>query len=239
MTRPDIAYCAHALTRYLRNPNKHHHDLLKRLVRYLYHTRHVGLKYSSGGANPYRLSAASDSSFADCVDTNRSTLGWCLWLGDEPSGVISWGSRISKTTALSTTEAEVQAALEALRDVLWFRDFLGELGYVQPGSTRMWQDNNGAIGQINATKGLKKARHYLTALSRLNEEKCIGTIHMKRIDSEENVADIFTKILGGTAHIKLSSMALGFNMSFLRGSSYHQRAKKQLSTVDADAEAGI
>ena len=62
---------------------------------------------------------------------------------------------------------------------------------------------------------------------------------MKRIDSEENVADIFTKILGGTAHIKLSSMALGFNMSFLRGSSYHQRAKKQLSTVDADAEAGI
>ena len=239
VTRPDIAYCAHALTRYLRNPNKHHHDLLKRLVRYLYHTRHVGLKYSSGGTNPYRLSAASDSSFADCVDTNRSTLGWCLWLGDEPSGVISWGSRISKTTALSTTKAEVQAALEALRDVLWFRDFLGELGYIQPGSTRMWQDNNGAIGQINATKGLKKARHYLTALSRLNEEKCIGTIHMKRIDSEENVADLFTKILGGTAHIKLSSMALGFNMSFLRGSSYHQRAKKQLSTVDADAKAGI
>ena len=45
---------------------------------------------------------------------------------------------------------------------------------------------------------------------------------MKRIDSEENVADLFTKILGGTAHIKLSSMALGFNMSFLRESSYHQ-----------------
>ena len=149
---PDIAYCAHALTRYLRNPNKHHHDLLKRLVRYLYHTRHVGLKYTSGGANPYRLNAASDSSFADCVDTNRSTLGWCLWLGAEPSGLVSWGSRIGKTTALSTTEAEVQAALEALRDVLWFRDFLGELGYVQPGSTRMWQDNMGLLVKLMPPK---------------------------------------------------------------------------------------
>ena len=86
------------------------------------------------------------------MDTNRSTLGWCLWLGDEPSGAICWGSRIGKTTALSTTEAEVQAAVELLRDVLWFRDFLRDLGYVQPGSTRIWEDNNGAIGQINATK---------------------------------------------------------------------------------------
>ena len=235
VTRPDIAYSAHALTRFLRNPNKIHHDLLKRLVRYLYHTRHIGLRYTSGGANPFRLSSASDSSFADCVDTNRSTLGWCLWLGDEPSGAICWGSRIGKTTALSTTEAEVQAAVELLRDILWFRDFLRDLGYVQPGSTRIWEDNNGAIGQINATKGLRKARHYLTALSRLNEEKCIGSIHIKRTDSSENIADLLTKNLGGAAHIKLSSMALGYDMSFLNGSSYHKRST-QRRAIDADSQ---
>ena len=152
---------------------EHHRDLFTRLVRYLYHTRHVSFKYSSGGANPYRLNVASDSSFADCavwIQRGLFTLGWCLWFGDESSGVISWGSRISKTTALSTTGAEVQAAFEGLRDVLWFRDFLSELGYVQPGSTRMWQDNNGAIGQINAIKRFKKRRHYLTALNRLNEK---------------------------------------------------------------------
>ena len=61
---------------------------------------------------------------------------------------------------------------------------------------------------------------------------------MKRIDSEENVADLFTKILGGTAHIKLSSMALGFNMSFLRGSSYNQRRSTKQSAINADAGAG-
>ena len=230
-TRPDICYSAHLLTRYLRNPNEAHHVLLKRLVRYLYHTRHVGLKFTSGGSNPYRLSSASDSSFADCVDTNRSTLGFCTWLGDEPNGLISWGSRIAKTVALSTTEAEVQASIEALREVLWTRDFLGELGYIQSGSTRLWIDNNGAIGQIDACKNMKKARHYLTALSRINEEKVLGNIHVKRIDSEENVSDIFTKPLGGALHIRHSSRANGYDMNFLSGSSYHSRDKTQQQQV--------
>ena len=222
-TRPDICYSAHLLTRYLRNPNETHHNLLTRLVRYMYHTRHVGLKFTSGGHHPFRLSSASDSSFADCVDTNRSTLGFCTWLGSEPSGLISWGSRIAKTVALSTTEAEVQASIEALRDILWTRDFLSDLGYVQPGSTRLYIDNNGAIGQIDACKNMKKARHYLTALSRINEEKVRGTIHVKRIDSNDNVSDLFTKALGGALHIRHSTRANGYDMNFLSGSSYHSR----------------
>ena len=69
----------------------------------------------SGNKNPFRLGAASDASFADCVDTKCSTLGWGLWLGEQPSGLIAWGSRIGKTVALSTTESEVQAALECTK----------------------------------------------------------------------------------------------------------------------------
>ena len=152
-TRPDIAYSASRLTRYLRNPNQSHCRALKRLVKYLYTTKHIGLRYTSGNRNPFRLSAASDASFADCEDTKRSTLGWGLWLGEQPNGLISWGSRIGKTVALSTTESEVQAALECTKDVLWARVFLSEIGYRQTGSTRIYEDNNGCIGQSTATKG--------------------------------------------------------------------------------------
>merc|ERR1719230_1095501 len=80
---------------------------------------------------------------------------------------------------------------------------------------------------MNATKGLRKARHYLTVLSRLNEEKFIGSIHVKQIDSSENIADLVTQNIGGAAHIKLSSMALGYDMSFLNGSSYHKRSTQR------------
>ena len=119
LTRPDIAYAAHRLTRYLKNPNHTHCQALKRLVRYLYTTKDIGIRYTGGGRNPFRLNAAADASFADCEDTRRSTLGWCQWLGSgEPSGLITWGSRIGKNVALSTTESEVQAALELLKDTL-------------------------------------------------------------------------------------------------------------------------
>ena len=69
----------------------------------------------------------------------------------------------------------------------------------------------------------------------MNEEKCIGSIHIKRIGSSERIADLFTKNLGGAAHIKLSSMALGYDMSFLNGSSYHKRST-QRRAIDADSQ---
>ena len=75
LTRPDVAFTANRLTRYLKKPNSTHCQALKRLVRYLYHTREVGVRYVSGRTNPFRLTAAADSSFADCEDTKRSTLG--------------------------------------------------------------------------------------------------------------------------------------------------------------------
>ena len=164
LTRPDIAYAASRLTRYLKNPNMVHCQALKRLVKYLWTTKEIGLRYTSGGNNPFRLTAAADASFADCEDTMRSTLGWCQWLGDKPNGLISWGSRIGKNVALSTTESEVQAALELMKDVLWTRDFLSEIGYRQTGSTRIYEDNNGCLGQATGTKGLRRARHYLSLI---------------------------------------------------------------------------
>ena len=82
---------------------------------------------------------------------------------------MTWGSRIGRNVALSTTESEVQAGLELLRDVKWMRAFLHELGYEQTGSTRVHEDNNGCMGQAQGTKGMKKARHYFVALASLNE----------------------------------------------------------------------
>ena len=218
LTRPDIAYATSRLTRYLKRPNDVHCQALKRLVKYLWTTKHVGLRYNSGSQNPFRLTAASDASFGDCVDTKRSTLGWCQWLGDKPNGLISWGSRIGKNVALSTTESEVQAALELLRDILWTRDFLSEIGYRQTGSTRIYEDNNGCIGQATATKGLRRARHYLIALAALNEACQAGDVHMYRVDSDDNTADFFTKGLGGQKHSKFGSESLGFDLSFLYSS---------------------
>ena len=43
-------------------------------------------------------------------------------------GAISWQSRLQKSVALSTMEAEYMAAVEAVKEVISMKDFIGELG---------------------------------------------------------------------------------------------------------------
>ena len=53
-------------------------------------------------------------------------------------------SRLQKTVALSTTEAEYMAAVEAGKEVLWMKDFIGELGIRQE-EYRLYCDSQSAI----------------------------------------------------------------------------------------------
>ena len=59
------------------------------------------------------------------VDTSRSTSGYVMTYA---GGALSWQSRLEKSVALSTTEAKYMAAVEAGKEVIWMKDFIGELG---------------------------------------------------------------------------------------------------------------
>ena len=109
--------------------------------------------------------------------------------------MIQWSSKVPKTVATSSTNAEVQAAVGLAKDTVWLRTLLDEIGFVQRGSTIMYQDNQPAIFQINDTKGTAMSKHYLVLLRKLQELVHLGIIHMNPIDTHENVADLFTKPL--------------------------------------------
>ena len=46
-------------------------------------------------------------------------------------GAVSWQLRLQKSVPLSTTEAEYMAAVEADKEVIWMKEFIGELGIQQ------------------------------------------------------------------------------------------------------------
>ena len=75
------------------------------------------------------------------VDTSRSTSGYLMTYA---GGANSWQSRLQKMVALSTTEAEYMAAVEASKEVLWMKDFIGELGIWQE-EYRLYCDSKSAI----------------------------------------------------------------------------------------------
>ena len=54
--------------------------------------------------------------FADCVDSQKSTTGYCFKFGN---GAISWKSKLQECIATSTTKAEYVAASDATKEALW------------------------------------------------------------------------------------------------------------------------
>ena len=85
-------------------------------------TANMCLRFGSGKP---QLGGFTDSNMSADMDTSRSTSGYVMTYG---GGAISWQSRLQKMVALSTTEAEYMAAVEADKEVLWMKDFIGELG---------------------------------------------------------------------------------------------------------------
>ncbi len=89
-SRPDITFTVNKLCKYMSNPGETHWRQLKHLIRYLAGTIDWGIHYDFGKITTSqfnRLHGYSDSSFADCPDTSRSTLAYAFFLG---TAIISW-----------------------------------------------------------------------------------------------------------------------------------------------------
>ena len=219
--RPDVSFAVHHLAKFTSNPGPEHYRALVRVVKYLYHTRNKKLTYWGGEpglckVGKRRVEGAADSSFNDCTISERSSIGWGAWIDDvtkgdnaKKSGAIIWGATMTKSVATSSTMAEVLAACEAGKDIIWLRQLMRQLGYKQPGSSRILEDNNGCIGQAYACREVAKAKHYGRALGYLSELVNNGSIHLVKVKTDENPADMNTKALPRNTFLKHGRSFLG------------------------------
>ena len=115
-TRPDIAYTMIRLSQYASHPRSAHWEVLLRVLRYLKRTRHANLVLGGSSKNldanhtniTYALIGFFDGAHADIMN-RRYMCGYLfLWNGSP----ISWCSKVQRTVALSTTEAEYMAMMD-------------------------------------------------------------------------------------------------------------------------------
>ncbi len=91
MTRPDLAYAVSKCSRYTSNPLPEHFNAAKRITKYLAGTLQLGLRYGPIDGQSGDLIGWTDSAWADCLDTSRSTSAWVYQIWNEP---ISWQSKL-------------------------------------------------------------------------------------------------------------------------------------------------
>ncbi|GJY38533.1 hypothetical protein Tco_0424897 [Tanacetum coccineum] len=99
-------------------------------------------------------------------------------------------------------EAEYIAAYDASKEAVWVRKFIFGLGVVpiieEP--INMYCDNTGAITIANESGINKGARHFHAKVHYLCEVIEFGDIKLKKVHTDDNLADPFTKALAFPKH---------------------------------------
>jgi hypothetical protein len=190
-TRPDISQAVSVVSRYMANPGKVHWQAVKWILRYLRGTTNVGLVYDRGSDINSSVIGYVDSDYAGDLDKRRSLTGFVFTL----SGcAISWKATLQSTVALSTTEAEYMAAAEAVKEAIWLRGLVSDLG-LQQDDTVVFCDSQSAIHLTKNQMYHERTKHIDVRYHFLREVVTQGDITVKKIATAENPADMLTKPL--------------------------------------------
>jgi len=139
LATPDISYAVNKVCQYLHSPTMTHLSAVKRILRYVQGTLHMGLKIRP--CDSMIVSAFSDADWVGCVDDRRSAGGFAIFLG---SNLISWSARKQPTVSRSSTEAEYKALANATAELMWVQQLLRELGISHQPVGQLSCDNIGA-----------------------------------------------------------------------------------------------
>jgi hypothetical protein len=80
MTHPDISYVVQHVSQFMGSPSDVPFEAIKRILRYLKRTLGVGLPIRRSPDCSF-LVAYFDAVWPGCLDTRKSTTGYCVFLG--------------------------------------------------------------------------------------------------------------------------------------------------------------
>ncbi|GJZ61073.1 retrovirus-related pol polyprotein from transposon TNT 1-94 [Tanacetum coccineum] len=135
--------------------------------------------------------AYADADHAGCQDTRRSTSGCMQLLGDK---LVSWSSKRQKSAAISSTEAEYIALFGCCAQVLWMRSQLTDYG-LGFNKIPMYYDNKSAIALCCNNVQHSRSKHIDIIFHFIKEQVEKGVVELYFVNTEYQLADIFTKAL--------------------------------------------
>ena len=110
-TRLDIAYAVQQVCLHMHDPREPHLAALKRILRYVRGTLHLGLLLRPSTSAD--LVVNNNTDWAGCPDTRKSTSGYVVFLG---KNLVSWSSKRQNTVSRSSAEAEYRVVANGVAE---------------------------------------------------------------------------------------------------------------------------
>ena len=187
-TRFDISYTTAQLARFCASAGPSHWAALTHLIGYLIQRPSLKITYWNGANGG--LDGFTDSDWGNSV-SRKSTTGLIARYNRTP---ILWRSRMQKTVALSSAEAEYYSASEMAVEIIYLRNLLNNMGLPAGDNTSVFEDNTACIEWANHIMGgRERAKHIDIRKHFAHEAVQNGHIRLIKIPTEFQLADLLTK----------------------------------------------
>jgi len=156
--------------------------------------------------NPVTTTAYVDADWAGDTTNRRSHSGVLLFVNSAP---INWFSKKQTTVETSTHGAELVATRIGIDMVDALRYKLRMFGVPIDGATTIYCDNQSVVHNGTRPESTLKKKHNSISFHRIREAVAAGYINIRKINTQDNLADILTKPLDGptTTHLRGSILS--------------------------------
>ncbi|RVW96902.1 Retrovirus-related Pol polyprotein from transposon TNT 1-94 [Vitis vinifera] len=192
ITRPDISFPVSVVSQFLQSPCDSHWDAVIRILRYIKSTPGQGVLYENRGHT--QVIGYTDADWAGSPTDRRSTSGYCVFIG---GNLISWKSKKQDVVARSSAEAEYRAMALATCELIWLRHLLQELRFGKDEQMKLICDNQAALHIASNPVFHERTKHIEVDCHFIREKIASGCVATSFVNSNDQLADIFTKSLRG------------------------------------------
>ena len=186
--RSEIQFAIKELSKEMSCPSKKSWGRLKRLLRYVKGRPRYRIWFGYQKA-PSKITVWSDSDFAGCKKSRKSTSAGVLMLGAHT--LKTWATN-QAVLALSSGEAEYYAIVKAASVAMGIRSLAADLGIKFECPIAIKSDASAAIG-ISSRVGIGKVRHIEVTQLWVQEKVASREIVIEKVATEDNLADALTK----------------------------------------------
>lgn len=152
-------------------------------------TANIGLVYDKTFTDSSSVIEFVDSDFTSNLDKRKSITGYVFAIF---GSVISWKAMLQPTVALFTPEVEYRAAREAMKEAIWLKGLVGDLGLQQDDSV-VFCDNQSAIHLTKNPMCHEKSKHIAVKYNFIREIVSKGIVAVRKVAIVDNLADMMTK----------------------------------------------